>query len=578
MLKFKSHISPHYYQKEAKQALYSSFRAKKDAVPCIEMETGSGKSVVIVDINIDAINGNRNILNLTHSETLVAQNSQALIEMTDGGEFINIGICCAGLGSFDINNQVTFASIQTFEKRAKDSIAFDICLIDEGHLVSINPDTQYRRAIAVLLEKNPNMRIGLLTASPMRLKQGYLHWHVENKDGTITRPFCTEICYKTNTQKLIDEGYLSKIVSHPSQLTADLSAVKIASNGDFKESDLGESFEQIIESAISEVIETNKTAKRGKTIIFASTIKNASHIAEVLQRNQCERITVVSKIDDSMDDELFADKEPALDWFKEPINYDRPRYLINVGMFVAGVNVPAIDHVVLLFATMSNSKLKQCAGRGLRTAKGKDYCLISDYGSNFKRLGALDNQIVKAPGNGEAPTKICVDTDYGKGCESLNYAGAKKCWNCDMEFYIEPKPPEHYTTLSTASALLESHVKNNPVYLSVLSVFWDKHEKQGKPASLKVSFYDDFEVPTCLIIKYFPLNSAKGFALSQLRMFFKRDADFYKLQNVGYFDKPTEEIAELFNSKGVSFLKKIVGFTYVMNGKFKEIEAIDFED
>jgi len=273
-----------------------------------------------------------------------------------------------------------------------------------------------------------------------------------------------------------------------------------------------------------------------------------------------------------------SDREDSLEWFAEPIEYDNPKYLVNVQVLTTGFNQPDIDCIAMLFATVSAGKYIQVAGRGLRKANGKDKCIILDYGTNVFRLGTINNPIVKQAGDGEAPTKICVENKHGQGCEGLNWISAESCTSCGQLFEIKGGD-DKYTTLSTASALLESQVKNDPIYLAVTSVFWDYHEKQGKVTSLKVTFYNDVgDMPSSLIVKYFPLVSSKNFALSQIRPFFKNEKDFYKLQNVGFFNKPIEEISKFFNDKGEFFMKKIVGFTYVMNGKFKEIEAIDFED
>jgi len=565
-LKLKEHITPRYYQNDGIVASMQSLKETPYNKPLIVFPTRTGKALVTVMLSIMAVNAGRRILHVTHSKELVSQNAQAFIDSVEGGELLDVGICSAGLGSYDLNHQVVYAGIQTIANRVEGCVRVDLLVIDEAHRISSDDDSQYKKVIDYLLLINPKMRIIGLTATPFREGQGMLTWATKGKkqdngEYEIIPPLFTNICYELKISTAIEQGYLCPPKCVGSAIQADLTGVK-KTGGDYSNKELGDKFEVIIPSACAEIIEVVKRERRGKIIVFASTIANAEHIAELLPN--CRLVTGNS-----------SDRDDTLEWFAEPIDYDNPKYLVNIMVLTTGYNEPSIDCLAALFATVSMNKYIQVFGRPLTLCKGKEYAVILDYGTNAFRLGTIDNPIVKQAGDGEAPTKICVENKHGKGCEELNWISAESCTSCGQLFEIKGGD-DKYTTLSTASALLESQVKNDPVHMSVLSVFWDIHEKQGKPASLKVSFYDDSSA--ALIIKYFPLNSAKGFALSQLRMFFKREADFYKLQNVGYFDKPIEEIAEFFNAKGAAFLKKIVGFTYTMNGKFKEIEAIDFED
>lgn len=566
MIKLKEYIIPRYYQNDGIAASMQSLRDSPNNKPLIVLPTGAGKALVTVMLSIMAVNAGRRILHLTHSKELVSQNAQAFIDSVEGGELLDVGICSAGLGSYDLNHQVVYAGIQTIANRIDGCVKVDLLVIDEAHRIGVDDDSQYKKVIDYLLSINPKMRILALTATPFRIGQGLLTWATKGKKNEkgeyqIMPALFTDICYEAKTGDLIKEGYLSEIVSIGSPIQADLTGVK-KQGGDYSNKELGDKFEVIIPNACAEIIEVVKRERRGKIIVFASTVENAEHIAELLPN--CRLITGKS-----------SDRDDSLEWFAEPIDYDNPKFLCNVQVLTTGFNQPDIDCIAMLFATVSAGKYIQVVGRGLRKSEGKDKCIILDYGTNIQRLGTVDNPIVKQSGDGEAPTKICVKNQYGEGCNELNWASAKKCSSCGQDFEIKGGDNK-YTDISTASALLESQVNKDPVYLSVESVFWDMHEKQGKPPSLKVSFYDDSS--TALVIKYFPLNTAKNFALVQLRAFFKRDADFYKLQNVGFFNKPINEIADLFNNKGSAFLKKIVGFTYTMNGKFKEIQAIDFED
>jgi len=576
MLKFKPSITPHYFQTDAKKALYERFKGDKNARPIIEMETGSGKSIVLVDLSIDAINWNRRVLHLTHSETLVRQNSQALIDCTDS--HVNLTICCAGLKSYDTTGQVVFASIQTIVKRLKDLRAFDLVIIDECHLISVYDDTSYQKTLTDLLIKNPNCRVVGLTATPYRLKQGWLYWAVVKRDDIKpTPPFFTDICYKTNTAELISKGYLSMPVTKNTAISADVSSCKLATNGDFKTSEESAALHAIIPKAIIEIINTNFDYQRGKTIIFASTIENAELIVHELHSHRIKCALVVSKNYDDFEEidekgRPLTDRSESLAWFSEPIDYDNPRYLVNVGMFVAGVNVPDIDHVVLLYATMSNSKFKQTVGRGFRTANGKEDFIVSDFGTNIKRLGAIDNQIIKASGNGECPTKKCEQ------CNAYNLLTARVCIECNAPFFIVASGNDKYTPLSDDVPLLKHQQEQIEYYTPVTHWDFSEHISQKGSKSLKLRLFNNDEFVGS---HWFQIRANKKnwqtHNIELLKGFFYDERDFYS--NIKVFrDADIEAVANVLNKSYEMACKPILGIKFKKEGNFNKITDIELKE
>ena len=584
MIRFKPNITPYPHQSAAKSAFYSRLKADKLARPIIEMDTGSGKSIVLVDISIDAANAKRRVLHLTHSETLVSQNSKALINCADG--HIDLSICCARLKSYDLSGQVVFASIQTLANRLADMRAFDLVIIDECHLISVYDDTQYQKVFTDLMLKNPKTRFMGLTATPYRLKQGWLHWAVVKRGAdNPTPPFFTDICYKTDTAQLIKDGFLAEPITRAIAVSADLNGVTLATNGDYKSSEEGAAMSKIIPAAIKEVIATNSECNRGKTIIFASTIENAELIVHELHYYSIKCALVVSKNYDDFEEidehgKPLIDKSESLAWFSEAIDYDNPRYLVNVGMFVAGVNVPDIDHVVLLYATMSNSKLKQTVGRGFRTAKGKANFIVSDYGTNFARLGALDNPIIKASGNGECPTKQCnsvtdVINNVDIICNAYNLLTAKKCCECGAEFEIVGGN-DKYTTLAEAAPLLSYQQEQIEYYCAVSSHQFAPHTSKSGNESLKLTFWDDMD--RLIGMSYFSIRADKlGLKLhnlSLLRGFFYDERDYWNNKNL-LEDGALHDVATALNASYDILCKPINGVKYKKEGKFTRITDTD---
>ena len=586
-IKLKDGYVLRYYQEEAKQSAYKAFKENKQSRPMLDIPTGGGKTSILISMSVDAVNWGKRVLHLTHSETLVKQNSDSLVEWVDG--HIDLSVCCAGLKSYDLSGQVVFASIQTLANRLNDLRAFDLVIIDECHTISVYDDTQYQKVFSNLILKNPNTRFLGISATLFRLKQGWLYWAVVKRgDDKPTPPFFTEVAYKTDINRLISEGYLAEPITRAVAVSADLNGVTLATNGDYKSSEEGAAMAKIIPAAIKEMIATNAECNRAKTLIFASTIENAELIVHELHYYGIKCALVVSRTGDTFEEidehgRPMTDKKESLAWFSEPIDYDNPRYLVNVGILTTGFNVCDIDHVVILFATMSNSKFIQIVGRGMRIAPNKKNCIISDHGTNGTRLGTLDNPIIKASGNGECPTKQCqavinVINNVDIICNAYNLLTAKKCCECGAAFEIVGVN-DKYTTLAEAAPLLSYQQEQIEYYAAVASHHFAEHTSKSGYESLKLIFYNDND--ELIGTHYFSIRADKlGWKqhnLSLLRGFFYDERDYWNNKNL-FEDGTLYDVATTLNASYDMLCKPIKGVKYKKEGKFYKVTDIDLEE
>ena len=100
---------------------------------------------------------------------------------------------------------------------------------------------------------------------------------------------------------------------------------------------------------------------------------------------------------------------------------------------------------------------------------------------NVARHGPIDlvkpKDQTNGEGDGEAPTKVCP------ACQTINPAAARQCVACPYLF-----PPREVSIDATASLLpIMSPVR--PEWVDVGAVSYHRHEKPGKPPSLKVSYH-----------------------------------------------------------------------------------------
>ncbi|WGM05017.1 DEAD/DEAH box helicase [Arsenophonus nasoniae] len=112
------------------------------------------------------------------------------------------------------------------------------------------------------------------------------------------------------------------------------------------------------------------------------------------------------------------------------------KIIVNVGVLTAGFDS---DVRCIIYARPTKSEIRwiQCLGRGLRTAAGKDSCLIFDHSGTVDKLGFPDDieyddlPSEKKTLNIAAPTKTCPE------CHCVVYAGFHTCPECGFDFGVE---------------------------------------------------------------------------------------------------------------------------------------------
>lgn len=111
-------------------------------------------------------------------------------------------------------------------------------------------------------------------------------------------------------------------------------------------------------------------------------------------------------------------------------------------------------------------------------------CLVLDYGGNVRRHGPIDRVSPKFKGKGgDAPMKECP---Y---CLALCYTGTRECPDCGSEFPFEERVAGHDATADTAAVMTFGPPEwEPPREVAVQKVEFTKHEKDGKPSSVRVTY------------------------------------------------------------------------------------------
>lgn len=446
------------YQDAAINGIYNYFH-ESTGNPLVVIPTAGGKSLVMAKF-VEGVLKNypdQRILIVTHVQELIEQNYKELMRLWPEAP---AGIYSAGLKQRDIHARILFAGIQSIYKHVYEVQQCDLVLIDEAHLIPRTSNTRYCSFLAGLKRLNPDLKVIGLTATPYRLDSGLLH---EGDDAVFT-----DIAYEATVRELIDQGYLAPVVSKKMNTELDVTGVR-TQGGEFvaKELEAAVDKDSITQAAVDEIIEYGKTRK--SWIVFCAGVKHAHHVRDAIRTRGISCETIVGDTPSHERERIIADFKAG-----------KIRCLTNANVLTTGFNAPAVDLIAMLRPTKSAGLYVQIVGRGCRLAPGKTDCLVLDFAGNIARHGPIDAVRPKRPKGGDdgvAPTKACPD------CNSIVHASVRECPDCGHIF----PPPQ--LKIDTKASTLDILSNRNSQWVPVTRVSYAKHDKPGKPPSLRVDYW-----------------------------------------------------------------------------------------
>lgn len=449
------------YQSAAITACWNYLRAR-DGNPCIVIPTGGGKTIIIAEMIRHALTQwpDTRIAVVAHVRELVRQNHDKLMAYWPGAP---AGIHSAGLGRRDRFKPVIFASIQSVAKRAMQIGAFDLLLIDEAHHIPLHSEGQYRRFIADCRRANPRLRIAGLTATPYRLG-----------GGPVCGPdyILNEIAFEARVRDLINHGYLCRLVSKAGAARADLSGVHLR-NGEYIAGELERAVnrDSVVEAACDEIM--RYCDNRRAWLVFCAGVEHAEHVTAALQA----RGVACAQVDGTTPKAL---RDDAIARFQR----GQLRALVNINVLSEGFDATHVDAIVMMRPTKSAALYYQQVGRGMRLHPGKPDCLVLDFAGNIVEHGPVD--AIRPPkksgqkATSEAPVRECP------ACQALVPVQTRTCAECGYEWPLAAFFARHAGTASDAPILSDEIVP--PAEHYVTAVNYARHEKKGKPPSLRVTY------------------------------------------------------------------------------------------
>ena len=478
------------YQEEAIESTLKYFQ-EEEGNPLIVLPTGTGKSVVIADFCKRILTqwSDTKILVITHVRELIRQNYE---ELKGFWPEAPAGINSAGLNKRDYDPSIVFCGIQSVYGKASRFTKVDLVLVDEAHLIPRKTNTMYQKFLNNLKIMNPHVRVIGLTATPYRLDSGLLHMG----DGSLF----DAIAYEAELKDMVEQGYLTKLVSKQPQTRLSVAGVSIR-GGDFVASELERAVNRrdVNESIVREIVSYGEN--RQSWLIFCAGVNHANQIAELIRSHGIDCATIFG---DTPSDE----RDRVITAFKAR----KIRAIASMGVLTTGFNAPAVDMIALLRPTQSTGLYIQIMGRGMRNFAGKNDCLVLDFAGNIARHGPVDRVNPKKPrkstGEGVAPTKNCPK------CQSIVFAGCAECPDCG---YVWPDTP--LAIDQTATTLPAMTVDAPTSWIKVNSVSYRVHKKEGKPDSMRVEYrcgIETYREWVCFDHKGFPRSKAQKWWRSRM--------------------------------------------------------------
>jgi len=378
----------------------------------IQAATGAGKTIIFSALVGRLINKfpHIRIVIITHLQQIVRQNIKKM------GNFVEerrIGTACASISTnIDTNRRLIVGSIQTLSSRCDELLKTDLLIIDEVHrLPPKNVNSQYKKLIDNLIEKNNELRIIGFTATPYRLKSGNIY-------GDDLCWF-KNLSYKISINKLQKDNFLCNYkAKHIHDIKSELSTIKVS--GDYNVKQLSELMCGV-KHLKSIVYAINDYAKlREHIIVFCVNINHAEKVHEKLKSLKINSAVLHSNMSKQQ-------QKIILDMFES----GRTQVLCVIGMLSEGADIPIIDCIIMARPTKSVSLYVQMIGRGLRIEQNKKDLLILDLSNNCITHGDPNDPIVVNKNSkikSEAPVKVCPK------CFSVVAMLCKKCPECEHLF------------------------------------------------------------------------------------------------------------------------------------------------
>lgn len=183
--------------------------------------------------------------------------------------------------------------------------------------------------------------------------------------------FDYNIAYEIRLQQALEEDLLCPFHYFGiSDITVD--GIELGDNSDFRF--------LVAEERVNHIIDKIKfygyCGDRVKGLIFCSNKKEARELSNIFNSRGYKTVALTGEDSQEV-------RENAIKRLEQDNQDDCLDYIFTVDIFNEGVDIPAINQIVMLRPTQSSIIFVQQLGRGLRKSKFKEYVVIIDFVGNY---------------------------------------------------------------------------------------------------------------------------------------------------------------------------------------------------
>lgn len=349
----------------------------------LQADTGAGKTRVLAHI----AQNNEHVICIAHRNILIKQLSRELAKFGIAHGIIATTytrrLCLAEQrklgGEVGHCNYRFVSSIDSLLSRyRRNLLALDTqsawtIIVDEAH--HMVDENKWGKLTTIF----PNARIIGATATPCRLDQvGLARGHGGVFDALIQAPELRQDSVKT----LIKRGYLCDFKAYSLPERIDSSKLKLGRT-DYTYRSLSNETNAVCYEMAGDAVKHYRCLANGKqALAFCVSIE----IANITAKQFKEAGIAVAAIHSNMSSVEVA---RIFDLFERRII----NVLLNVDMIGEGVDVPAIEALIMLRKTASFGLYRQWCGRSLRPEPGKPHAILIDHCGNIQTHGLPDQHI-----------------------------------------------------------------------------------------------------------------------------------------------------------------------------------------
>lgn len=534
------------YQQEAVNNTVKYFQKRREPAVVV-LPTGAGKSLVIAEL---ARIARGRVLVLAHVKELVEQNYEKYKSYG-----LSAGIFSASLGKKDWDQKAIFGSVQSVARAPADFFNdFSLLVIDECHRVAEEGSTQYQDVIQKLVERNPEICILGLTATPYRLGLGWIYEYSQlGEIKTDKKRFFKQCVFELPLSYMIKNKFLTNPVKVDIPVTCyDFSELtekdRMYTTAEVEE--ILKNQKRLTPLIIKNIIDITERYDRKGVMIFSASVKHAEEIMTYLPANDSRVV---------LGDTDIQERNKIVNDFKDR----KFKYLVNVSVLTTGFDAPHVDVIAILRPTESNSLYQQIVGRGLRLSNDKKDCYILDYtgmGHDIYTPEISDKRPAKDTVPVQVPCPACgfendfwgrTDPDgnliehYGRKCRGATQDEKtfqiipcgfrfrfKLCHSCGSENDITARECEkcRATLIDADAKLKQAKLSKNAHVLTPDRITFEERKDKNSNPYLEIRYYD-FDAKYLSEAHFFNNPSAiKKFNINFLRSHLRRPELAVELQ------------------------------------------------